>query len=348
MIVWIGLIVWILFIRTILGKLHTDNRKKQFLILTGIVLVLVMGCRYTDISSRGDLNNYARLYVRIQDVEWKNIFTFSSMEPGYLVLNKAFSQIFPWAQSIVFIEAIICVAFTFRFIYKFCNDVMLAIFCYLAQGLFIFELTGFRQAIAISICLFSVEFVEKRKFIKFILLVGLAYTFHTTAVIFIPFYFIANLKPAFKTTILYIIGTYLLMRFTPTLLLWGSDLTGSDYSYAGSWGNLTGPLINLSFNFLTIGLMYFAYRYKKISVRWKWNMTLLGIISYMLRFISLPFERISFYFTAGCMVALPDLLKITFNDRSKRAVNVGFLIICILLFLIRTRNTVGSTYNFFW
>lgn len=346
MTVWIGLIVWIFIAKSLSGNIITDKGKRKFLILVGIVLILIMGFRYADISSRGDLNNYARLYTRIRDVEWKDVIGYNGMEPGYLILNKLFSMFFPWTQSIIFIEAIICVLFTFRFIYKFSNNVYLAVLLYLAQGPFIFQLTGFRQAIAMSICLFAVEFIEKRKLFKFLLLVGLACTFHATAVVFIPFYFIANFKPNFKTTAIYVIYYILLLRFAPQLLSLGSDLTGSDYNTAAYWGNITGPLINLFFYALTLVLALFLSRRWEKKGNWKWNMTLLGVIMYLLRYVSMPFERISFYFSSGIEVYLPELISDAIVEKEKKLVYYGLMWICIILFLVRAKTTIGP-YTFF-
>ncbi|MDY3304982.1 MAG: EpsG family protein [Clostridia bacterium] len=346
MTVWIGLFIWIVIAKALVGVLSTDKRKRTFLILVGIALVLIMGCRYADIDSRGDLNNYARLYTKIKDVEWKSVIGYNNMEPGYLIMNKFLSTVLPWTQSIIFIEAFICVFSTFRFIYKNCRDVYLAVLLYLAQGPFIFQLTGFRQAIAMSICLFAVEYVKKRKLFRFLILVGLACTFHTTAVMFIPFYFVANFKLSFKTIAIYTVYYILMLFSAPMLLLWGSNLTGSDYTEAGFLGNLTGSLINLFFYAVTLFLALYISKHGGETIRWKWNMSFLGVVIYLMRFISLPFERISFYFSSGIEVYLPELVIDAFDEKGKKAAYYGFVCICILLFLVRAKNTIGP-YKFF-
>ena len=347
MLVWVSLIIWILIARILSGNLATSKEKKTFLIMVGLALIFVMGARYTDVFGKGDLNNYARLYTNIRFVEWENIFKDSGMEPGYLILNKLFSMIFPWTQSIVFIEAAICVLFTFRFIYKFCDNVFLAVLLYLAQGPFIFQLTGFRQAIAMSICLFSVEFIHKRKLFSFLLLLALACTFHITAITFVPFYFLAKLKPSFKTATLYIVCYSVISSVIPMLLLFGSDLTGNDYNKAGFVGNFTGPIINLFFCIITIILGWITNKYEDYKSSWKWNMSFIGTFMYMLRFISLPFERIAFYYTSGIQIYLSDLIMKSFKKEESKLIYIMFVCICIVLFFTRIKNTVGP-YEFFW
>lgn len=357
MVVWVALLIWITVVKGYLGSLRSDKQKKLFLLLSGMGVVFVMGARYADPSMRGDLNNYTRMYQIILETPWNKVMSmYSNIESGYRIFNKICSMVLPWTQSIVFIEAFICVYFTFRFIYLNSDDVYLAVLMYLTQGLFIFELTGFRQAIAISLCLYSIEFVKKRNIFGFLITVALACSFHTTAIVFLPIYFIANFRPSMKNGILYGIGYYLLLRMIPNLLLWGSDLTGSDYSVASSWGNFTGPAINIV---IYVVAMWLILRENKIICKtgseigygtnnWRWNMAILGLIVYLLRFISLPFERISFYFSASTIVTIPDRIIPIFSDNSKKVAYILIVLLLSFLFLYRLHGTGASIYRFFW
>lgn len=348
MIVWVGLLAWITLVKCYLGNLFSDKQKKLFLLFSGIGLVFVMGARFADPTMDGDLNNYVRMYQKITMTPWNQVLLNTDIEPGYLLLNKICSVVFPWAQSIVFIEAFICVYFTFRFIYLNSNDVYLAVLMYLSQGLFIFELTGFRQSIAISLCLFSIEFIMKRKIFCFIGLVALACSFHSTAIVFLPMYFIANLRPSLKNTLLYGIGYYIVLKIIPNLLLWGSNLTGSDYSVASTWGNFIGPIINIIIYLVSMWLFLYVNKNRNQITNWKWNMTILGLIIYLLRFISLPFERISFYFSASTIIIIPDRIISIFSENSKKIAYVMIAILLSILFLYRIQSTVGTIYRFFW
>ena len=166
MLVWAGMLVAVLMIKWVYGDLDSDRKKKKFLYLSAAVIIFIVGSRFASQKGLGDINNYYRLYERMPEVEFEDLFSASAMEPGYLLLNKLLSMVSPWPQTILYAEAFICVAFSFRFIYKFCPDVFLGVLGFLSQGLFVFELTAFRQGIAISLCLFAVEFVEKKKFWK--------------------------------------------------------------------------------------------------------------------------------------------------------------------------------------
>lgn len=344
MLIWSILLFYILIVTFIMGSLNSSDKKKKYLLLVGIAIVFVLGCRYANPNLRGDLNNYYRLYQDISAVSWNNLLSFSEMEKGYIVLNKMLSLIFNSAQTIIFAEAIICVFFTFRFIYKFCADVFLGLLTYLT-GLMIFELTGFRQAIAISLCLFAVEFIQKKKLIWFLLITLLACTFHSTAIVFLPFYLVANVKPTVRNALIYGVIYAVMLNFTPTLLIWGTNVTGSDYSEAVSWGNSTGPLINISLHLISLVLLLLIKNDKIKEHKWQWNMTVLSLIIYILRFISLPFERISFYFAGGMIVALPSGLENAFEKRTSKLIKTMYIVFCIGLYLMRFKS-IG--YRFFF
>ena len=343
MLVWLALLGYILIVKMIFGALN-DTNKKKFLILVGIGIVLVMGCRFADADLDGDLNNYYRLYKNMSGLGWGNLLDINSMETGYLIFNKLLSCIFPWGRTIIFAEAIICIYFTFRFIYKFSSDIFLGVLCYLTQGLFIFQLTGFRQAIAISLCFFSIEYIQKKKFISYLLIVLLACSFHSTAVVFIPFYFLANFKPNIFSALLYGTGYVVLLNAMPSLLLWGSSLTGSDYTEASTWGNFLGPAINIAIYIATILLITYAKNRGNLQEKWIWNITVLGLVVYVLRFISIPFERIALYFSGGTIIGLPLGIEKNFSADTKKMVYVCFVLLNILLFVARFKSI---KYQFF-
>ncbi len=344
MLVWWALLGYILMVKLLFDTMHNSN-KKRFLITIGIGIVLVMGCRYANVNLDGDLNNYYRLYVSLSNVNWGNLVNINNIEMGYLIFNKLLSSIFPWGQTIIFVEAIICIYFAFRFIYKFCSDVFLGVLCYLTQGLFIFQLTGFRQAIAISLCLFSVEYIQKKKFISFLIITLLACSFHLTAIVFIPFYFLANFKPNMFNAFLYGTGYIVLFNSMPSLLLWGSNLTGSDYTETSTWGNFLGPFINIVIYVVTIFLLSYIKNKGELQDKWKWNMTVLGLIVYMLRFVSITFERVTFYFSGGTMVALSLGIEKAFKPQTRKIVYVCFVLLNILLYVVRFK---AMPYRFFF
>ncbi len=270
-----------------------------------------------------------------------------NMEPGYLFFNKACSHFLPWRHTIVFLEAIICF-FISRFIYLHCNEAYLALLMFLAQGLFIFELTGFRQTIAISLALYSIDFVIKRKVSLFLITNIVAYTFHSSVVAFIPFYFLSNFKANLIISLLYLLIYLFMINMISTLLSWGSNLVGSDYNELTPTQTIIGPAINITFYVVAMWLVLRAKQKGRVIESWKWNMLNLGLITYILRFISSIFERVSFYFSAGTVILIPDELLSLFEPKTRRLAYMFIVLTLSFLFLYRIQTTAGPVYRFFW
>lgn len=347
MIVWCSLIIYVVLLRIVFYKNFNSKRtQKLFLILAGIGIVFIMGSRYANISLRGDLNNYFRLYYNASHMSLEELLNISTMEYGYIVFNKILSTIIPWNQMIIYAEAIICVYAISRYIYINCKDPFLGILFYICHGFMIFQLTGFRQAIAMSICLLSIEFIKNNNPLKFVITILFAMSFHSTAIIFLPTYIFLKNKVNFKNIIIYFILCGSLAMISPYLLELGSFITGTDYTGEGFNGSLIGPIINITIFLLGLKL---SYKFnEKIIEPWKFNMTYIALILYLIRFISLPFERISFYFVPGAIVLLVDGIINIKNKKNREYMYIWISIISIILFLYRVYSTIGINYRFFW
>lgn len=344
--VWIGMVFYIILLRIIFKDFNNKKLQKIFLILSSISIIFVMGSRYANISLSGDLNNYYRLFYNASRMSFSTLFEVYNMEWGYIVFNKLLAICIPWTQIIIYVEAVICVYVISRFIYNNCDDPFMGIILYISHGLMIFQLTGFRQAIAMSICLFSVEFIKGRNPLKFFIAIAFASTFHSTAIVFSIMYIIGNNKINLKNIVKYCILFILFIVIAPELLKFGSNITGSDYTKDGFKGNLLGPLINIIIYIIAILLFYKGN--KRSKDLWKFNMTFICLIIYTLRFISIPFERIAFYFAPGAIVALIDGIINIKHKKRREIIYIGILFGSILLFLYRVYSTIGTNYRFFF
>ena len=72
---------------------------------------------------------------------------------------------------------------------------------YYASIFIFYDMGVIRQAISISILVFSYQYIMKKKPIKFITIVAVAALFHTTAVLFLPMYLIGEKKFPLKVYI---------------------------------------------------------------------------------------------------------------------------------------------------
>lgn len=345
MIVWIFLIIYLLLLRLLMGSLNTKYKQKLYLILSGIVIVLIMGFRYPKYNIVYDLEIYYNYYKNLSYLSWKEIFDYSRFEYGYAILNKLLVSIVPWPQFIIIFEAFICVYSMFRFIYKYSNNAFWGVLFYVTLGTMSFQLTAFRQAFAISICLYSIDYIKQHKILKFLVLVLIAATFHKTAIVFLPLYFIGQRKLNLKNNLISIICIVILISSANWITNFGNEILGMNYKSIYI-GNEFGGIVPILIYIITIVLSWINLKNESDVI--SLNMTEMGLGIYAMRYSSIALERISFYYTPSIVISLPNVLN-SFNDRKIQfIIKLCALILAILLFYHRLTYSEWADYKFFW
>ena len=328
---------------------------KRILTLAFIMLVLVLGCQDVATTGSGDVKAYYAVYQHA--IESDSLFLFIEdnpyMENGYLVITWLLSKIVRWPQFILFFEAAFCCGITLRFIYIYSEDALLSALGFMSLGLFGFYQTGFRQGMAISICLLALEMAEKGKLCAFILLVLAAISVHQTAVVFLPAYFIMKISVN-QLLVIAEIGLLLLMRLiAPFFMSLGNEIFNRDFSMAAP-GNKAGGVINIMIGAFVVFTMMYQMGNNNIVVTAEKKcgqsifvsansfnnhkflyLLLLGIGLYTLRYQASIMERISFYYTPMLFILLPSVIRNGFAKKDRRLLVMLFM--AGMLFLIDWR-----------
>ena len=182
----------LIFLWLFVSKLLFRDQNRQnnfFLIICGFQLFFFHA--FKDWNSLPDLPVYEQMFKdlsRYGEVDRID----ERMELGFQSLLRGVSF---FSHRVIFLSCItslLIIGIYFYTIKKYSKIVWLSVFLYLflpyLQSLFVL-----RQHIAVAICLLAIPFILNRKIIPFILIIGLACTFHKSAIIFIPSYFIYNI-----------------------------------------------------------------------------------------------------------------------------------------------------------
>lgn len=212
---------WILAILAILQFYVSSKQLKKFLyFLMCFNLLFFAIFRAPDVGA--DWTSYVYSFQRLDQMPWQQIFSSSSLlsgvELGYVVLSKLISLISEDPQALVIILALIVYPVQFKFIYKHSDRPGLSLLVYLAMDGFEFGYTYLRQAIALTFILLSYKYIRERNLFKFCVYVFIAFLFHRSAVLVVPFYFLYGFKLERKTVfsvfassiVLYLAGGLLL------------------------------------------------------------------------------------------------------------------------------------------
>lgn len=215
-------------------------------------------------------------------------------------------------------------------------------------SIFIFLCTGFMtsfnimmQMIAVSISTLSYKYIFRKDFFKFLLVILIASSFHSTALLLVPVYFLwvkYNEKDLnlFNKRTLILISIFLLFILNIEYLM--SLLTSieifSDYSgYA--WENNRGSNRDIILKFIVLVVVMILR--KQLILQDKRNK--LFIIFILLNFIIgltggfSPFiKRMGLYFEVSQIILFPTIIKLYKNSK-ERAI-VGFLVLIYIVLLM--------------
>lgn len=328
---------------------ENDKRKRRYLILCGIVLVLFIGLRSRFVGSEDSFNYFNMMKRALLHTSWHEYYDPDYVESGFQFLVYALSRVLHHPQFLFVVSGIIFVSAICYCIYKNSENVVLSLTMYVTLGIMQFQIQGMRQGIAMAICMFAFEFVKKKKLIPFAILAVLALQIHRTSIVIIAIYAVSFLAYNIWSIILLAIGSGVVFAYTDQLMAFANDLFETDYAQTIDSGGFVATAIYV----LIIG---FAMVFNKKSLKNKKDktqstvlfVTILGFISYIMRYFGAGIsERISFYFMFGQLLLLPNSIKKLPAEYIKLA-EYAVSILCIALFLYRLRGTAFIPYEFFW
>ena len=181
-----------------------------------------------------------------------------------------------------------------------------------------------RQALAIGIVLQAVSLLDERKYFRYILIILIAMSFHSSAAVF--------------GRILTEIGARLIGY---------SSYLQTEYANAGNVLHPALFLIILMFcTILSIG----TKSTKKRKFKIEYEMLAVGVLFYWISLSVQIVNRIPYYFTGSVMTILPNLIVEMKNRKQAKIVNICVIVFLVLYeFLMIARSAQGiMPYQFFW
>lgn len=321
---------------------------KGYLLVCGLILFFFLALRSRYIGST-DADNYYSNWKLLSLTSFENLKILikdSKMESGYLYTVWALSHIIKNPQFVFVFSGLLFTVAVCRFIYKNSEDVTLSMTMYITLGLLSFMLQGLRQSIAMSICLFSVEFCKKRKLIPFLLIVILAMQFHTSAIVFLPMYIIYGFTLKAINVLAAGAVSAVLLLASNKLVAIGNEAFDREYGATVDSGGFIATVIYV----LILAAAFLFARDKKYDKNFSFfvYMTILGLCFYLMRYVgTLAVERISFYFMFGQIIVLPAVIN-RLKTNEKQAVKFLVYLLCFALFAYRLRGSDLVPYEFFW
>jgi len=324
-------------------NVHRDTKWLAYLGVLPMFLLFVL--RYKNVG--GDTAGFVNFFENtVRNFDFFELFTSKytkTTEWGYLIYVKLISYLTDSYTLYFLINGLVIFGSLMHFANKYTKNPSLFLFLFVVLGTYSFVLTGLRQALAMAVCMWAVDFVKKKKFIRFVLTVFLASLFHKSAWIFLMIYPFAKLKRTDAVVAAYVItATVLFVGFAFFQGLF-NDLLGYNYSVEET-GNGMIFLALLAMMFVFSLYMLDEKRPGTSPNNTIFNLATITMLFWVLRLVSRTAERISYYFITGLYAYFAEGALV---ERDKLTGVMKWLALAAAFALFVYRNW-GAYYSFFF
>lgn len=197
------LIGYILFVSFLFysgdNNTYSSIKREKLAFKDGVFLTLTFGLLCFLAIFRGehvgsDTSSYVVLF-RVFESSNKYMYAIvqTRMEPGFVLFVKLLTYMSKSPQIIIIVSSCIIMFSILRFFIKYSKCLWMSVFFFFCI-FYDSSLNIMRQYLALSILLWAYDYIQKRDFLKFLLLVILSTTFHYTAFFFIIAYSFQTFK----------------------------------------------------------------------------------------------------------------------------------------------------------
>lgn len=187
-----------------------------FAIVVPILFIsILLGLRY---EVGVDYPIYRQIYEYGISADIEESLQHREIEWLYVIICSLLHKLGAPYYMMFVVMAIIPMTFYFQFIKRYPRLIFIATYFLLATGVLFWYMNIMRQGIAFFILLYACQYIAKRKFISYIILIVIATGFHTSSLLFLPAYFLYYCRrPILKRSVAIIL--YLICWFASGKLL---------------------------------------------------------------------------------------------------------------------------------
>ena len=127
---------------------------------------------------------------------------------GFTWLTEQLTKVSDDPQILFVVTSLVTVGITTIFLCRYSTRPALSVFLYVIGGYYLFGLSGVRQALATAIFVFSIQYIQQRKVIKYYICILLAASIHTMALGYLAAYFLYRIEWKPKTRIMLVCGAF--------------------------------------------------------------------------------------------------------------------------------------------
>ena len=339
------------------GMEEHNKAYKLYFIVVSIIMILIIGLKARTVGC--DIKSYYYTYQQMAHRDFNYLLEPDVGDKGYVFIQILFNKLGLEFQVLNVVYAIFNISTVSYLIYKKSALPMLSYILYITYEFFVLDLSMIRQTTAMSIVILAILNDKSngiKSFIKFELIILVAYFIHASAIICIPIWFLNRLKYSKKTVVLLlglVIISYLLKPIWTNVVLYIAENINERYaSYGLGLGNAGMKLYLMILASVMLGL------YLRGFLHDRWNQKMFYYMCMML--IIFPavqgggaLMRGYFYFYIFMIVYVPNMISGVNKNSDKFTYYLAiFLFVavgCTLYYNAMSTNYFEiMPYRFFW
>ncbi|MCR5101253.1 MAG: EpsG family protein [Butyrivibrio sp.] len=355
MIVYVGLTVIVMLVALLMKKYPAragfDNRNVYVYtgitkrsMLNKICMLIIFIALFAVSALRLNVGNDYSKYVEFMHLTWSNAYV--PTEIGFNLLTKAVYTVFGF-ENYIFVFAVFAfatVAFFLAALWEQSDDFYVSFAMFMLLGYYFQSLSTVRYYLALAMAIFSLKYLFKRDFPKFIVLVLFGACFHKSLLLILIMYPVCLMK--WKKWMYGAIGLICLscvflqdLYLKIALKLYP---TYEDTSYVSD-DNIS--IISIARCVLVV--VYALYIFKKSGNveekdRFYFHCNLGALLLYTFGSFMPTVSRIGYYLTVTQILLVPSLIKKTENEKLYKLLRIALFVGCIGYFCIYMKRASGN------
>lgn len=359
------IILLILFVLAVLNVQMHDKLSSQLLSgIAALLLIAIAGLRF---ETGGDWDVYTQLFAEFPSfsrlIGKPSELLLQPVEEGFVLLCAAVKALGGSVQHLFFVVACINITLITCALPKYTKYPAVGLLCYFGLLFFNLEMIYIRQATAVALCFFALQYIKPRKIIPYLLIILLACSFHRVAVLMIPLYFILRTKIPTWIYVAVIGGGAVLMAigvpWIKTIFLTVAGWLGDNYAHKAEvyteeamFATARGITIGYMLNLL-ICIFVLCFKKKIDTMPFGTIMLNLFFLSMVLYYYCYELievsNRVRLFFFIGIIALLPMLLELIpfFLERLTGLFIIGVYCFCFsrAIFLEKPQAAAYNPYQ---
>lgn len=312
-----------------------------FNIVACILLAIFGGIRY---GVGTDFYNYEEIFSTLKNTG------VAYTEIGFNTMaNLVFSLGFSIQVAFLLSSFIICYCF-YRYIKDNSIHPGLSYFIFFSFPIFyLASFNGIRQFIAVAIFIYAIKFIKSKSFIKYMVVITIAVSFHKTAIVLYPMYFILNKKIPLYLWGIGFVSLIALSKILPDILTQiGVNHKYTEVGYYQNTGFNLKSLFIFAILFIVILIRKTISKYSNdinIYINMLGAVCAISLVPIFINIPSAPVIRMSSYFSPVAIIVLGSMP--TYLQHFNLNKNISYLILLSVfsVYFAVTIVSSGDRYN---